>query len=294
MNIGEKIKKGIFTEKKIIMPEGKQHCLNCGNEYEGAFCPHCGQYWRVQRITASSIFQSIASNFTSMQANMPRTIIDLFYRPGYLFADYLRGRRKHYSNPFSLIFVLAALFLVLDQYVMQDSVREASIEYSNVVGEGLHKSMGVEEHNIDNAKLTYEILNLIYDHLGLFSVMMIPMLTLPFWLAFRKRGIYSNDHLNIYESTTVMAFVSCQNLVLNILSIPFVSINNVAIISTIGYFISIPLFWLSVWQMFQMKFGEYIKSNLLFCFYLLITFLLTGLAMSIGLGIYFIMSGQIA
>ena len=289
MTILEKIQKGIITEKKIIEPEGKQHCLNCGADFEGAFCPHCGQYWRVQRVTARSILDLIVTNITSINANMPRTILDLFYRPGYLIADYLRGRRKNYSNPFSLIFVLAALFLILDQYVMQDNVREASIEYSNAIGEGLNKSLGTEDHQYDSNQYTPELLNLIYDHLGLFSILMIPMLTLPFWLAYRKKGQYRDNPINIYESTIVIAFISCQNLVVNLLSMPFITSDNMGLVSTIGYLIVIPLFLLSIWQMFQMKTSEYIISSILFTFYLIITIIISGTAMSIGFGVYFMM-----
>ena len=289
MTILEKIQKGIFTEKKIIEPEGKQHCLNCGADFEGAFCPHCGQYWRVQRVTARSILDLIVTNITSINANMPRTILDLFYRPGYLIADYLRGRRKNYSNPFSLIFVLAALFLILDQYAMQDNVREASIEYSNAIGEGLNKSLGTEDHQYDSNQYTPELLNLIYDHLGLFSILMIPMLTLPFWLAYRKKGQYRDNPINIYESTIVIAFISCQNLVVNLLSMPFITSDNMGLVSTIGYLIVIPLFLLSIWQMFQMKTSEYIISSILFVFYLIITIIISGTAMSIGFGVYFMM-----
>ena len=290
MTILEKIQKGIFTEKKIIEPEGKQHCLNCGADFEGAFCPHCGQYWRVQRVTARSILDLIVTNITSINANMPRTILDLFYRPGYLIADYLRGRRKNYSNPFSLIFVLAALFLILDQYAMQDNVREASIEYSNAIGEGLNKSLGTEDHQYDSNQYTPELLNLIYDHLGLFSILMIPMLTLPFWLAYRKKGQYRDNPINIYESTIVIAFISCQNLVVNLLSMPFITPDNMGLVSTIGYLIVIPLFLLSIWQMFQMKTSEYIISSILFGFYLIITIIISGIAMSIGFGVYFMMT----
>ena len=290
MTILEKIQKGIITEKKIIEPEGKQHCLNCGADFEGAFCPHCGQYWRVQRVTARSILDLIVTNITSINANMPRTILDLFYRPGYLIADYLRGRRKNYSNPFSLIFVLAALFLILDQYVMQDNVREASIEYSNAIGEGLNKSLGTEDHQYDSNQYTPELLNLIYDHLGLFSILMIPMLTLPFWLAYRKKGQYRDNPINIYESTIVIAFISCQNLVVNLLSMPFITPDNMGLVSTIGSLIVTPLFLLSIWQMFQMKTSEYIISSILFGFYLIITIIISGIAMSIGFGVYFMMT----
>ena len=289
MTILEKIQKGIFTEKKIIEPEGKQHCLNCGADFEGAFCPHCGQYWRVQRVTARSILDLIVTNITSINAKMPRTILDLFYRPGYLIADYLRGRRKNYSNPFSLIFVLAALFLILDQYAMQDNVREASIEYSNAIGEGLNKSLGTDDHQYDSRQYTPELLNLIYDHLGMFSILMIPMLTLPFWLAYRKKGQYRDNPINIYESTIVIAFISCQNLVVNLLSMPFITSDNMGLVSTFGYLIVIPLFLLSIWQMFQMKTSEYIISSILFVFYLIITIIISGTAMSIGFGVYFMM-----
>lgn len=289
MTLSEKIQKGIFTEKKIIEPEGKQHCLNCGADFEGAFCPHCGQYWRVKRVTARSILDHIVTNITSVNANMPRTIIDLLYRPGYLIADYLRGRRKNYSNPFSLIFVLAAVFLILDQYVMQDSVREASIEYSNVIGEDINKSLRTEIQQYDSNQYTPELLNLIYDHLGMFSILIIPMLTLPFWLAYRKKGQYRDNPINIYESTIVIAFISCQNLVVNLLSMPFITSDSMALVSAIGYVIVIPLFLVSVWQMFQMKAVDYIVSTIFFCFYLLFTILITGTAMSIGFGVYFML-----
>lgn len=289
MTILEKIQKGIFTEKKIIEPEGKQHCLNCGADFEGAFCPHCGQYWRVQRVTARSILDHIVTNVTSINANMPRSIIDLFYRPGYLIADYLRGRRKNYSNPFSLIFVIAAVFIILDQYVMRDSVREASIEYSNVVVEDINKSLGPEYLQNDGNQYIPELLNLIYDHLGIFNILMIPMLTLPFWLAYRKKGQYRDNPINIYESTIAIAFISCQNLVFKLLSIPFITSDSMVLVSVIGYVIVIPLFLISVWQMFQMKVADYIISTILFGFYLLFTVLISGTAMSIGFGVYFML-----
>ena len=172
---------------------------------------------------------------------------------------------------------------------MQDNVREASIEYSNAIGEGLNKSLGTDDHQYDSRQYTPELLNLIYDHLGMFSILMIPMLTLPFWLAYRKKGQYRDNPINIYESTIVIAFISCQNLVVNLLSMPFITSDNMGLVSTIGYLIVIPLFLLSIWQMFQMKTSEYIISSILFGFYLIITIIISGIAMSIGFGVYFMM-----
>ena len=71
---------------------------------------------------------------------------------------------------------------------------------------------------------------------------------------------------------------------------PFITPDNMGLVSTIGYLIVIPLFLLSIWQMFQMKTSEYIISSILFGFYLIITIIISGIAMSIGFGVYFMMT----
>ena len=80
-------------------------CKNCGNTFQGNYCPHCGQNRHTPRFTIRNAFQNILSGFS-------RNLIELLYRPGYMIRDYLKGKRVHYYKPFQTLFVLAALYIM--------------------------------------------------------------------------------------------------------------------------------------------------------------------------------------
>ena len=91
----------------------EQHiCQNCGDVYEGDYCRSCGQPAQTNRITLKSSFSNFFSSFFSIETGFLHTIFELWYRPGYMAADFIRGKRKPYYKPFSLLIVMAALFIV--------------------------------------------------------------------------------------------------------------------------------------------------------------------------------------
>ena len=91
----------------------EQHiCQNCGDVYEGDYCRSCGQPAQTNRITLKSSFSNFLSSFFSIETGFLHTIFELWYRPGYMAADFIRGKRKPYYKPFSLLIVMAALFIV--------------------------------------------------------------------------------------------------------------------------------------------------------------------------------------
>lgn len=92
--------------------EGKHRCLNCGTEFEGNYCPQCGQSAKTRRMTVSSLFQSLATAMFSFDKGFWKTLRGLFTRPGRMMGEYLRGRRASYGNPFSLLVILTTIFIV--------------------------------------------------------------------------------------------------------------------------------------------------------------------------------------
>ena len=76
-----------------------------------------------------------------------------------------------------------------------------------------------------------------------------------------------------------MAFVGCQNMVVNLFSLPFIQKGTIGIVVTIGYIIVIPLFFLTLRQMFDMKWPHFLVRNFIFAalfllFYLVFTTLI--------------------
>ena len=87
-------------------------CKNCGNTFQGNYCPHCGQNRHTPRFTIRNAFQNILSGFFNIDHGFSRNLIELLYRPGYMIRYYLKGKRVHYYKPFQTLFVLAALYIM--------------------------------------------------------------------------------------------------------------------------------------------------------------------------------------
>ena len=88
-------------------------CKNCGRVYRGAYCPECGQAADTPRITFRSMILRTLDVWGFGNRSMPRTLVHLLLRPGYMITDYIEGRRQPYFPPIKMLFVLGAVYLLL-------------------------------------------------------------------------------------------------------------------------------------------------------------------------------------
>ena len=274
-NIQQIMREGLIPQQ-TEHSEGIQRCHNCDMEFEGAYCPRCGQRASVQRITMKRALSSFLTQVVGLQANLPRTLFDLLYRPGYLVSDYLSGKRRHYANPFSTILLLATIFILTNQYLTHTDLIMATTNMSTELSSGLYQSMGVNDAESDiSSQVTTAMLQKVYASFGFFNLLMVPVLTLPFWGVFRKEGAYRQNPMNLAEATTAMAFTGCQNQMVNILGLPFITAHNIGIVSLIEYLVVIPLFLLTFWQMFHISLGRFVWRMVLFGLLCLVLLVLT-------------------
>ena len=87
-------------------------CLNCGLEYNGKYCPRCGQKAQTAKLTPKNIVADAFSAFSFERKSFLGTITHLFYRPGHFMRDYLKGHRAPYYAPISLLFLLCVIFAI--------------------------------------------------------------------------------------------------------------------------------------------------------------------------------------
>lgn len=284
MTFKEKIRQGYWTRKRIQTPEGKQHCLNCGKDYDGSYCPHCGQSHATHRITWGNFWRNFVMNGIGLQGTLPHTIIELFYRPGFLIRDYLAGKRQHYTNPFRMLLLTAAIFILFNSMGLGGNLKEAATELS--LSMNTDQATTAQDAAVTNM-VVQGMMDKMYGNFGTFNLLLILIMTVPFWMVFRRAGQYRNQPLNISEAATAIAFVGCQNMVINLFSLPFIHQGTMGIVSTVGYIILIPLILLTFRQMFDMKWTHFIARNILFA----VLFLLFYLAFTIIL-VFYIMAGQ--
>lgn len=93
-----------------------RNCLNCGHSLpEGdAFCGRCGQEAREQGESLASFFKHFLSDYFTFDSKIGRSFFPLLFKPGFLTAEFLAGRRVRYIPPLRLyIFISIVFFLVL-------------------------------------------------------------------------------------------------------------------------------------------------------------------------------------
>lgn len=93
--------------------DNKIHCLNCGKEFEGNFCPECGQSADTGRFTLKFIWENLLAAFLSKDGGIWFTLKNLFTRPGAMIVDILNGKRRKYFSPFPMLFCTLTLYALI-------------------------------------------------------------------------------------------------------------------------------------------------------------------------------------
>lgn len=88
-------------------------CLNCDTEFEGKFCPECGQRADTGRFTVRFIFENLLKAILSNDGGVWITLKSLFTHPGQMMVDILNGKRKSYFSPFPMLFLTLSLYVVI-------------------------------------------------------------------------------------------------------------------------------------------------------------------------------------
>ena len=100
----------------------EQHvCLNCEESYDGHYCPRCGQSSEVARFNYKTAARGFMDVWGMGSRGLFNSIHHLIARPGYMIADYLRGRRQPYFPPFKMFFVLTAIAILVAHWFNIDN-----------------------------------------------------------------------------------------------------------------------------------------------------------------------------
>ena len=163
------------------------HCLNCGTEFEGNFCPECGQSADTGRFTMKFIFENLLAAFISKDGGIWFTIKNLFTRPGAMIVDIINGKRKSFFSPFPLLFLVLAVFILVYSFTgSRDYVKKVETVVEASKEEGDQTKYFAQKTIADALNFYNENNTLCY------------LLTLPF-LAFAARICYGRQNRKRYN-----------------------------------------------------------------------------------------------
>lgn len=104
-------------------------CTNCGDPTPGNFCRNCGQRKVEVQVSLTRMLMEALDDQFSLNSALPRTVGALFFRPGHLTREYMRGKIVRYIPPFRLYLVVSVAFFVVLSMLpeMRDPLANTSI-----------------------------------------------------------------------------------------------------------------------------------------------------------------------
>lgn len=91
----------------------EKNCLNCNAQVAGRFCHVCGQENIEPKESAWHLVVHFFEDITHFDGKFFTTLWLLIRKPGFLSAEYARGRRASYLNPIRMYVFTSALFFLV-------------------------------------------------------------------------------------------------------------------------------------------------------------------------------------
>ena len=165
-------------------------CLNCNTEFQGKFCPECGQRADTKRFTIRFIFTNLLQAILSNDGGVWTTLKSLFTRPGAMVVDILNGKRKSYFSPFPMLFLTLSLYVVIFTFT-----GSKDIDYDNLLNDD-NTEVFVDDGELTNEQvIVNKTKNFIINTLKFYSnhytaafILTIPVYILAARLSYGKKN----------------------------------------------------------------------------------------------------------
>lgn len=182
-------------EDKLAVEEKKvTKCLNCGTEFEGKFCPQCGQSADTKRFTVRFIFENLLRAILSNDGGVWITLKSLFTRPGTMMLDIIYGKRKSYFSPFPMLFLTLSLYVIIFTFtgsknndfgsIVNDSPTELAVDTTNMTQEQIESQQMVHKAKI----LVANVMKMYSKHYTAFFILTIPVYLLSARVVYGKKN----------------------------------------------------------------------------------------------------------
>lgn len=216
-------------------------CKSCGTEFQGNYCPRCGQSAAVGRFSFKTAFLLFLDIWGMGNRGMFRSIRDLMLRPGYMIRDYVSGRQSAYFPPFKMFFILMTISLLISHGInlnLEEQQQQAKVEQSDSttininkeIVENEPKGITVNGNPLENKAINY-ILGIPKGfkaiekkYPSLFAFVMLVLFSGPLYLFFRRcpaiPDLRYSEHLValVYTSNTYSLYQIFSSLTPGLIS----------------------------------------------------------------------------
>lgn len=171
-------------------------CHNCGNRFQGNFCPTCGQGADVKPFTWSSVRDGLLDVWGMGSRSMPYSLWQLMWRPGYFIGDYISGKRSISFPPVKML-VVVSVFITFADFLINPESNADPVPTSTHTG---------------IMYLLETAINWIDRHEEWATLLFMSMFILPTWFLFRNSP--RHWHHNIPQGFFIQVFTSIHMLLI--------------------------------------------------------------------------------
>ena len=185
-------------------------CLNCGNEFEGQFCPECGQKADTGRFTMRFIFENMVTAILGRDGSIWFTLKNLFARPAGMIVDILSGKRKRYFSPFPMLFLALTLYILITSVTTGFMVQEAFKEGATVVSQ---ETGEIDQQAVEVFHTIKQIVFFFINHYTLCFLLTLPLLVATARACYgrdnRKRYYWAEYIITIVYAMVIVVLFRC-------------------------------------------------------------------------------------
>jgi Protein of unknown function (DUF3667) len=175
------------------------NCLNCGAEVTGKFCQECGQENADSHENFFHLVGHYTADFFHFDSKVPRSVILLLTKPGFLTKEYWQGRRIRYIHPLRLFLFISVLFVASAAFYHQH-FRKSGKAIVIVGGGQPTAEQQIETERVK--KVVQELQGLVsigkdrfFNDLKYISFFMLPIYAFVFQILYRRKKRFYIDHL---------------------------------------------------------------------------------------------------
>ena len=99
-----------MTAHLLQQDEETANCHNCGAAVSYHYCALCGQETTLHVASAGEFIHEFVGHYIALEGRLWTTVQKLLFRPGFLTAEYIAGRRARYVQPLRVYLTFSILF----------------------------------------------------------------------------------------------------------------------------------------------------------------------------------------
>jgi hypothetical protein len=209
----------------VVAPlsESTHECAACGTEFQGNYCPRCGQSASIGRFSFKKAALLFLDVWGMGNRSMFRSLRDLVLRPGYMIRDYLSGMQSAYFPPFKMFFILFTFSLIIEQGItfntdatapeptgnQTEMVKQEKEEAKKEISNNANKKLNIRESKMYYLGVRFANLMdaMLEKYPAIFSLVTILLFFWPMYIFLR----HSPNILDLRFSEFIVAMIYTSN-----------------------------------------------------------------------------------